>query len=95
MSDFHGAFSNVLKNSELEQLKAYVTAPGKLGANQADSTVLLHVTHSNLKAEFMEIRFDKHVREHLCIFIVVYCHTCISEHCTLVCMTITISHFSL
>lgn len=62
MAGFADGLANVLKNSELEQLKAYVSAPGKLGANQADSTVLLHVTHSNLKAEFMEIRFDKHVR---------------------------------
>lgn len=54
--------ANMLTRTELGQLKAYVTAPGKLGANQADSTVLLHVTHSNLRAEFMELRFDKHVR---------------------------------
>lgn len=48
--------------SELELLRAYVTAPGNSGAKRADSTVLLHVTHSNLKAEFMEIRFDLSVR---------------------------------
>lgn len=54
--------ASMISRSELDQLKAYVTAPGKLGANQADSTVLLHVTHSNLRAEFMELRFDKHVR---------------------------------
>jgi tubulin-specific chaperone B len=58
---FQSGFANVLKNSDMQALKDYVTAPGKLGANQADSTVLLHLTHSNLKAEFMEIRFDKHV----------------------------------
>ena len=57
--------ANVLSNSDMQALKAYVSAPGKFGANQADSTVLLHVTHSNLRAEFMEIRFDKHVRYHL------------------------------
>lgn len=57
--------ANVLSNSDLQALKAYVSAPGKFGANQADSTVLLHVTHSNLRAEFMEIRFDKHVRYQL------------------------------
>jgi len=54
--------ASMITRSELQQLKDYVTAPGKFGANQADSTVLLHVTHSNLKAEFMELRFDKHVR---------------------------------
>lgn len=47
------------KNS-LEALKAYVTAPGS--QQQAASTVRLLVTHSNLKARFMEIRLDKHVR---------------------------------
>jgi len=46
-----------------QQLKAYVGGGGKAGgAAQAESTVLLHVSHSNLKAEFMEIRFDRHVR---------------------------------
>jgi tubulin-specific chaperone B len=64
MADFQSGFSNVLKNTDMQHLKAYVTAPGKLGANQAESTVMLHVTHSNLKAEFMEIRFDKHVRQY-------------------------------
>eukprot|EP00892_Ulva_mutabilis_P007359 jgi/Ulvmu1/4996/UM021_0013.1 len=52
--------ADMISRSELDQLKAYVTAPGKFGANQADSTVLLHVTHSNLRAEFVELRFDKH-----------------------------------
>eukprot|EP00889_Picochlorum_renovo_P004754 jgi/Picre1/31784/NNA_007134.t1 len=46
------------KNS-LEALKAYVTAPGS--QQQAASTVRLLVTHSNLKARFMEIRLDKHM----------------------------------
>lgn len=55
--------ASMISRSELQQLRAYVTAPGKFGANQADSTVLLHVTHSNLKAEFMELRFDQHVRK--------------------------------
>jgi hypothetical protein len=45
-----------------QQLKNYVGGGGKAGgAAQAESTVLLHVSHSNLKAEFMEIRFDRHV----------------------------------
>lgn len=44
-------------SADLAALKAYVTA--ETGAqNKADSTVLLMVTHSNLKARFMEIRFD-------------------------------------
>ena len=37
-------------------------APGNHGQNQAESTVRMHVTHSNLKAEFMELRLDLHVR---------------------------------
>lgn len=53
--------ASMVSRAELDQLKSYVTAPGKFGANQAESTVLLHVTHSNLRAEFMELRFDKHV----------------------------------
>lgn len=48
--------------AEMEALRAYVTAPGSHGQNQADSTVRLHVTHSNLKLQFMELRLDKYVR---------------------------------
>ena len=48
--------------SEMEMLREYVTAEGNFGQNQSEATVLLHVTHSNLKAEFLEIRLDKHVR---------------------------------
>ena len=46
--------------SDMEALRNYVTYDsGTL--NQAESTVLLNVTHSNLKANFMQIRLDKHV----------------------------------
>ena len=31
------------------------------GQNKGESTVLLHVTHSNLKARFMELRLDRHM----------------------------------
>lgn len=49
-----------IKNTDLLNLREYVTADtGSL--NKADSTVLLMVTHSNLKARFMEIRFDRYV----------------------------------
>jgi tubulin-specific chaperone B len=54
--------ADFMAKSGMAMLKEYVTAPGNFGANQAESTVLIHVTHSNLKAEFMEIRLDKHVR---------------------------------
>jgi tubulin-specific chaperone B len=47
---------------ELARLKAYVSAPSSGIQNQNDSTVLLHVTHSNLKSKFVEIRLDRHVR---------------------------------
>jgi tubulin-specific chaperone B len=57
--------AQTMGKTDLQMLREYVTAPGSFGANQADSTVLIHVTHSNLKAEFMEIRLDKHVR--LCL----------------------------
>jgi tubulin-specific chaperone B len=54
--------AQTMDKSDLQMLKEYVTAPGTFGANQAESTVLIHITHSNLKAEFLEIRLDKHVR---------------------------------
>jgi tubulin-specific chaperone B len=53
--------AQLMDKSDLAMLKEYVTAPGNCGAHQTESTVLLHVTHSNLKAEFLEIRLDKHV----------------------------------
>jgi len=50
-----------LSRQDIEALKEYVSAPGNFGQNQAQSTVRLHVTHSNLKAEFIELRLDLHV----------------------------------
>ena len=52
----------MLTRRDIDALKEYVSAPGNFGQNQADSTVRLHVTHSNLKAEFIELRLDLHVR---------------------------------
>ena len=57
--------ATMLTRHDIQALKDYVTAPGNLGQNQADSTVRLHVTHSNLKAEFIELRLDLHVRVHV------------------------------
>jgi hypothetical protein len=52
-----------MATADLRALREYVTA--ETGAqNQAESTVRLVVTHSNLQAKFMEIRLDLHVREH-------------------------------
>ena len=48
---------------ELAALRAYVTGPGMGGQQQAESTVRLCVTHSNLKIQFLEIRLDKHVSQ--------------------------------
>ena len=67
----------VLGNSDLAMLKEYVTAPGNFGANQAENTVLTRVTHSNLKAEFMEIRLDKHVR--FCALCLLQCSLQLSQ----------------
>ena len=61
-------------NESLKALREYVTAPGS--QNQADTTVRMLVKHSSLKARFMEIRLDKHVRldsdlqclSNLCVF---------------------------
>lgn len=50
-----------LSKDDVDALRAYVAGPDTGFANKADSTVLLHVTHSNLKARFMEIRLDLHV----------------------------------
>jgi len=53
-------YDGPIKNTDLLNLREYVTADtGSL--NKADSTVLLMCTHSNLKARFMEIRFDRYV----------------------------------
>mmetsp|Transcript_65413 Transcript_65413/g.206717 ORF Transcript_65413/g.206717 Transcript_65413/m.206717 type:complete len:90 (+) Transcript_65413:75-344(+) len=52
-------------NQDMEALKNYVTCGGqqdwKHGQAQAESTVILTVTHSNLKMSFLELRFDRHV----------------------------------
>jgi hypothetical protein len=51
----------VLPTEEMQALREYVTAP-QTSLNQAESTVRLNITHSNLQAKFMEIRLDLHVR---------------------------------
>jgi len=40
-------------------MKQYVS--GRTGLNQADAIVCINVSHSNLKANFMELRLDKHM----------------------------------
>ena len=45
---------------DIQAFKEYVQS-NETGMRQAESTVLLHVEHSNLKAHFHEIRFDLHV----------------------------------
>lgn len=47
-----------MDSEELDALRTYVT--GEESLNRSSSTVLLRVTHSNLKSQFNEIRFDKH-----------------------------------
>lgn len=49
----------MISQADIQSLKDYVKGPSS--QNQADSTVRLQVTHSNLKARFMEIRLDLHV----------------------------------
>lgn len=49
----------MITQDDIRALKAYVAAPGT--QSQAESTVRLNVSHSNLKARFMEIRLDLHV----------------------------------
>ncbi len=48
-----------ISKDDINALKAYVAGPSSL--NQAESTVLVHCTHSNLQARFFEIRLDTHV----------------------------------
>ena len=55
----------MLTGADVQQLKDYVAANDAGGQKQAESTVRLHVTHSNLKAKFIEIRLDLHVRHSL------------------------------
>eukprot|EP00238_Polyblepharides_amylifera_P014487 CAMPEP_0196594316 /NCGR_PEP_ID=MMETSP1081-20130531/77998_1 /TAXON_ID=36882 /ORGANISM="Pyramimonas amylifera, Strain CCMP720" /LENGTH=288 /DNA_ID=CAMNT_0041918547 /DNA_START=51 /DNA_END=917 /DNA_ORIENTATION=+ len=55
------AMDNFMSQVDVDALKMYVSAEGKAGgAYQCESTVLLWVSHSNLQAQFMEIRFDRH-----------------------------------
>ena len=56
----------MLTGADIQQLKDYVAANAAGGQKQAESTVRLHVTHSNLKAKFIEIRLDLHVRKFTC-----------------------------
>ncbi|KAL0051500.1 hypothetical protein WJX82_008707 [Trebouxia sp. C0006] len=49
----------MISQADIQSLKDYVKGPSS--QNQADSTVRLQVTHSNLKAHFMEIRLDLHM----------------------------------
>jgi tubulin-folding cofactor B len=46
-------------NRDLQALREYVTGP--TSQNQAETTVRLLVTHSNLNAKFLDIVFDLHV----------------------------------
>ena len=47
-------------SSDLEALRGYVTYESG-GQARSTSTVLLHCTHSNLKARLFEIRLDRHM----------------------------------
>lgn len=47
-------------SAQLAALREYVVADTGV-QNKADSTVLMMVTHSNLKANFMELRFDRYM----------------------------------
>lgn len=49
----------MISQADIQSLKDYVKGPSS--QNQADSIVRLQVTHSNLKAHFMELRLDLHV----------------------------------
>jgi tubulin-folding cofactor B len=47
---------------DMGELKAYVSNPGSNGfQNRGGSTVILAMTHSNLKANVLELRLDRHM----------------------------------
>uniref|UniRef100_A0A7S0RMZ6 CAP-Gly domain-containing protein n=1 Tax=Chlamydomonas leiostraca TaxID=1034604 RepID=A0A7S0RMZ6_9CHLO len=48
-----------ITKEDVVMLKDYVM--GSTGQNRAESTVLLHVSHSNLQAKFFELRLDMHM----------------------------------
>ena len=49
-----------LSRTDVDALRAYVQGPSSQA--RADSTVLMHVTHSNLKnTSFFELRLDRHM----------------------------------
>lgn len=50
----------MISQADIQSLKDYVAADSGV-QNRAESTVLLQVSHSNLRARFMEIRLDLHV----------------------------------
>ncbi len=52
----------MMTGADIAALKAYVQADDGGMQNRDAATVLLHVSHSNLAARFMEIRLDLHVR---------------------------------
>lgn len=51
----------MMTGADIAALKAYVQADDGGMQNRDAATVLLHVSHSNLAARFMEIRLDLHV----------------------------------
>ena len=51
----------MVATDDLKALREYVTAPSTGVQQQSDSTVVLHITHCNLKMQMMELRFDLHV----------------------------------
>ena len=51
----------MLSGADIQQLKDYVKADDGGMQHQAASTVRLHVLHSNLNAQFLEVRLDRHV----------------------------------
>lgn len=66
-----------ITREDAQQLKDYVKGPDKGGLHQAESTIMLHVSHSNLKQKFIEIRLDLHVSDVLDIVIhILHAHCC-------------------
>ena len=53
----------MINNDDLRALQSYVVAnDARQYADLHEDTLLLDITHSNLKQRHIEIRFDKHTR---------------------------------
>lgn len=74
----------MVSHEDLAALQSYVTAKDtSLYSDLHEDTLMLDITHSNLKQRHIEIRFDKHttistLRDKVCVILYVVCYVCLS-----------------